>query len=94
MFVGREKEIQTLNRLYSTDKFEFVVIYGRRRVGKTAIINEFVTGKSTISFTGVETNEKQKKFYKLRGEMAEKSKKHGELWLSMPNPALAVCIRL
>lgn len=59
MFVGREKEIQTLNRLYSTDKFEFAVIYGRRRVGKTAIINEFVMDKSTISFTGVETNEKQ-----------------------------------
>lgn len=59
MFIGREKELGNLNRLYISDKFEFAVIYGRRRVGKTAIINEFVKGKSCIYFTGVETNEKQ-----------------------------------
>ena len=34
-------------------------MYGRRRVGKTAIINEFTKGKSAVFFTGVETNEKQ-----------------------------------
>jgi len=59
MFIGREKELINLNRLYASDKFEFAVIYGRRRVGKTAIINEFTKGKSSICFTGVETNEKQ-----------------------------------
>ena len=42
MFIGRENELNTLNRLYNSDKFEFTVIYGRRRVGKTALINEFV----------------------------------------------------
>ena len=59
MFIGREKELKNLNRLYASDKFEFTVIYGRRRVGKTAIINEFIKGKPVICFTGVETNEKQ-----------------------------------
>ena len=59
MFIGREKELGSLNRLYTSYKFEFAVIYGRRRVGKTAIINEFVKGKNAIYFTGVETNEKQ-----------------------------------
>ena len=34
MFIGREKELATLNRLYNSDKFEFAVIYGRRRVGR------------------------------------------------------------
>lgn len=58
MFVGREKELAELNRLYESDKFEFVVIYGRRRVGKTALINNFVKGKKTIYFTGVESNER------------------------------------
>lgn len=58
MFVGREKELAELNRLYVSDKFEFVVIYGRRRVGKTALINNFVKGKKTIYFTGVESNER------------------------------------
>ncbi|MBQ8803092.1 MAG: ATP-binding protein [Tyzzerella sp.] len=59
MFIGREKELGNLNKLYTSDKFEFVVIYGRRRVGKTAIINEFTKEKPAICFTGVETNEKQ-----------------------------------
>lgn len=59
MFIGRENELNTLNRLYASDKFEFAVIYGRRRVGKTALINEFTKEKDTIFFTGIETNAKQ-----------------------------------
>lgn len=59
MFIGREAELHTLNKLYCSDKFEFAVIYGRRRIGKTALINEFTKGKDTIFFTGLESNEKQ-----------------------------------
>ena len=59
MFIGRENELNTLNKLYNSGKFEFPVIYGRRRVGKTALISEFTKDKDTIFFTGVETNEKQ-----------------------------------
>lgn len=59
MFIGRQKELSELNRLYASNKFEFAVIYGRRRVGKTALINEFIRGKKAIYFTGVETNAKQ-----------------------------------
>lgn len=59
MFLGREKELNKLNKLYNSNKFEFAVIYGRRRVGKTALLNEFTKDKDTIFFTGVETNSKQ-----------------------------------
>lgn len=59
MFIGREKELSELNKLYESGRFEFVVIYGRRRVGKTAIINQFIKEKEAIFFTGVEMNEKQ-----------------------------------
>ena len=59
MFIGRERELESLNRLYTSDKFEFAVIYGRRRVGKTALINEFIKDKKAIYFMGVESNEKQ-----------------------------------
>lgn len=59
MFVGREKELNILNNQFRSDKFEFTVIYGRRRVGKTAIINEFIKDKKAIYFTGVESNAKQ-----------------------------------
>jgi len=56
MFVGREKELGDLERAYRSDKFQFPVIYGRRRVGKTALINEFIKNKRSIFFTGLETN--------------------------------------
>lgn len=59
MFTGRENELNALNKLYGSGKFEFAVIYGRRRVGKTALISEFTKDKAVIFFTGVETNEKQ-----------------------------------
>lgn len=59
MFIGRESELATLNKLYSSDKFEFVVIYGRRRVGKTALISQFIDDKKAIYFMGVESNAKQ-----------------------------------
>lgn len=59
MFIGREKELKVLNNLYTSEKFEFAVIYGRRRVGKTALINEFIGDKKSIYFMGVESNTKQ-----------------------------------
>ncbi|HBA70004.1 MAG TPA: ATPase, partial [Lachnospiraceae bacterium] len=59
MFIGRERELASLNKLYISDKFEFAVIYGRRRVGKTALINQFISGKKAIYFMGIESNEKQ-----------------------------------
>lgn len=59
MFVGRRRELDVLDELFESEKFEFAVLYGRRRVGKTALINEFLKGKRAIYFTGVESNEKQ-----------------------------------
>lgn len=59
MFIGRKRELNSLNQLYASGKFEFVVIYGRRRVGKTALINEFICKKQAIYFMGVESNARQ-----------------------------------
>ena len=59
MFIGRERELDSLNSLYASGKFEFVVLYGRRRVGKTELIKRFIDGKKAIYFTGVESNAKQ-----------------------------------
>lgn len=59
MFIGRERELRALEKLYNSDKFEFAVIYGRRRVGKTALINEFIKNKKAIYFMGIEINSKQ-----------------------------------
>ena len=59
MFIGRGRELSALEKLYKSDKFEFAVIYGRRRVGKTALINKFIDDKNAIYFMGVESNAKQ-----------------------------------
>jgi AAA+ ATPase superfamily predicted ATPase len=40
MFVGRQQELKKLNTMYVSGNFEFAVIYGRRRVGKTTLIKE------------------------------------------------------
>ncbi len=45
MFIGRTRELAALDRLYQSDRFEFAVIYGRRRVGKTTLINQFINDK-------------------------------------------------
>ena len=50
MFIGRERELNSLEKLYASDKFEFAVIYGKRRVGKTALINHFIRNKKAIYF--------------------------------------------
>lgn len=47
-FVNRKEELALLNERYSGKSFEFIVIYGRRRIGKTELIKEFVKGKPHI----------------------------------------------
>lgn len=47
-----------MEKCYEKNKFECVVIYGRRSVGKTTLINEFTKNKK-IFFTGIETNSQQ-----------------------------------
>lgn len=59
MFIGRKEELTKLESLYASGKFECAVIYGRRRVGKTTLINEFVRDKRTIYFTGLETSQEE-----------------------------------
>ncbi|MCD7744075.1 MAG: ATP-binding protein [Lachnospiraceae bacterium] len=56
MFIGREKELKRLNTMYKSDKLEMAVIYGRRRVGKTTLINEFCKGKRTVFFAAMENS--------------------------------------
>jgi hypothetical protein len=54
-FYCREEELRKLNARYESDDFECIVIYGRRRVGKTALINEFSKDKPTIFFSALNT---------------------------------------
>ena len=51
--IGREKEISELKELYDSDKSEFVAVYGRRRVGKTFLVDEALKGKITFRHAGL-----------------------------------------
>ena len=59
MFYCREEELQTMNRRYEKGRFECIVIYGRRRVGKTALINEFCKGKPTVYFSALSASSQE-----------------------------------
>ena len=51
MFIGRERELQSLEKVYAKNGFGMTIIYGRRRVGKSTLITEFIKGKKAIFYT-------------------------------------------
>ena len=57
-FLGRNEELATLEREYSNNH-NFVVIYGRRRIGKTTLIKEFIKNKKALYFLADMESERQ-----------------------------------
>ena len=49
-FIGRKEELQKLNTLYHASGFQMAVIYGRRRIGKSTLIAEFIKDKKAIYY--------------------------------------------
>ena len=47
-FIDRQEEMQTLDNEYARKGSSFVVLYGRRRVGKTTLISEFIKNFNNI----------------------------------------------
>lgn len=60
MFIGRKEELAFLEEKYNSETGQFIVLYGRRRVGKTELLKEFCKGKTNVFFTCTEVpDEKQ-----------------------------------
>jgi AAA+ ATPase superfamily predicted ATPase len=57
--IGRLNEQKELQRFYDSKESEFVIVYGRRRVGKTFLVGEYYGKKITFSLTGLANNGKQ-----------------------------------
>ena len=55
--IGREKQQKELKKLYEKQDPVFLAVYGRRRVGKTYLINEYFKNKFTFKHTGVSSTE-------------------------------------
>lgn len=57
MFIGRTNELQQLNNIYYNGKFQFLVMYGRHGIGKSAFLSEFISQKPYLFFSALESNE-------------------------------------
>ena len=57
VFIDRTDELAMLEREYSRSEASFVVVYGRRRVGKTTLIERFLEGKRGVYFLATEESE-------------------------------------
>jgi len=55
-FINRSDELKLLEKRFNSGKAEFVVIYERRRVGKTALILKFLENKRGVYFLARETS--------------------------------------
>jgi AAA+ ATPase superfamily predicted ATPase len=49
-FINRKDELNFLNKKYSSSSPEFIILYGRRRVGKTELIKQFIKNKPAVYF--------------------------------------------
>lgn len=59
IFVDREAELQALEREYAREGSSFVVVYGRRRVGKTELISRFIRNRRSLYYLATEEPELQ-----------------------------------
>ena len=69
-FIDRKKELEFLNKEYQKQESSLVILYGRRRIGKTSLIKEFGKNKDMIYFLATEESENQniEAFQKLVAE--------------------------
>lgn len=58
MFIGREQELEFLNSKYKSTGGQLIVLYGRRRVGKTETLREFCKGKPHVFFSCTQATDK------------------------------------
>lgn len=67
--IGRHKEIAELERIYQSDESEFVMIYGRRRVGKTYLVREFFKNDFVFYCTGIADGTKEEELINFSNEL-------------------------
>ncbi len=58
--IARTHEIETLERKYRSGKSELVIVYGRRRIGKTFLVNNVFADRFTFSFVGARRQKQEK----------------------------------
>ena len=59
-FVGRERELEQLRRVFESSRPDIAIIYGRRRIGKTELISQALEKRPALFFEGIEGEGKRK----------------------------------
>ena len=67
--IGRTEEIVSMNRLYDSGKAELVAVYGRRRIGKTFLVDESLKGKISFRHAGLSPVDEQGKHNFLKDQL-------------------------
>ena len=72
MLIGREEEVKKLNELYDSGEAELIALYGRRRVGKTYLIDEVFEKKICFRHAGlspIDDNEETINKYRMKDQL-------------------------
>lgn len=70
MFVGREEQLAKLTRFLERESPGVAVVYGRRRIGKTALIRQAAAGRCTYYFEGLENQRKSEQIRNFRLQLS------------------------
>jgi AAA+ ATPase superfamily predicted ATPase len=73
MFIGRKEELKILNELYSDPDGKLVAIYGRRRIGKSELINHFLEDKKHLYVDGQEGEHTPNQIKTFIGQIAKQT---------------------
>lgn len=71
--IARKKEICELERLYTSNRSEFIIVYGRRRIGKTFLINNLFGDRFTFSFVGTRNQPPKVQLKRFANQLKEAS---------------------
>lgn len=74
LIIGREKEIQQLQDCYESKESQLVILYGRRRVGKTFLVNQIFEDKFDFRLVGDFNLKKEEQLFNFYYELKNKSK--------------------
>lgn len=71
--IARQKEVQELERLYRSERSELVMVYGRRRIGKTFLVNHVFAHRLTFSFVGARRQKQEVQLRRFATQLREYS---------------------
>ena len=76
--IGRSAEKKKMQRLLQSDRAEFLVVFGRRRVGKTFLIREYYKSNIAFDFSGAYEVDKETQLENFFSEYLSRTKAQKE----------------